>query len=82
VILKQRVNASLPKRDAAVAGQELSEAHASGRFAWLRPVAALLLFGAAFGCLEAALSATYESSMNRRAAIIIRIASLANCSLS
>lgn len=53
-MFKQRVNASLVRPDAAVTGQRPGEAHAATGFAWLRSVAALLLFGAAFGYLEAA----------------------------
>jgi hypothetical protein len=54
VVFKQKVNSLPEKRDAAVAAQGLSEPHSAGRFARLRPVAILLLFGAAFGYLEAA----------------------------
>jgi len=54
VVVKQRVNASLEKREAAVAGQRVSEDHAPSRFGLLRSVAALVLFSAAFGYLEAA----------------------------
>jgi hypothetical protein len=54
VLFKQRVNASLAKRDAVAAGQRPSEAQATGRFSWLRSIAVLVLFGAAFGYLEAA----------------------------
>ena len=53
-MFKQRVNASLVRPDAAVTGQRPGETHAAAGFAWLRSVAALLLFGAAFGYLEAA----------------------------
>jgi hypothetical protein len=60
VVFKQRVNATVEKPEAAIAGQGLvasqgvSEGHAASRFVWLRSMAALLLFGAAFGYLEAA----------------------------
>jgi hypothetical protein len=50
IAFKQRVKALTEKRDAAVAG----EPHLPGRFVCLRPVAVLLLFGMAFGYLEAA----------------------------
>jgi hypothetical protein len=54
VAFKQRVTALPEKQDAPVAGQGLSEPHPASPFVCLRPVAILLLFGAAFGYLEAA----------------------------
>ena len=51
---KQRLKALPEKRSVAVAGQGLGGPHLAGRFVCLRPVAILLLFGAAFGYLEAA----------------------------
>ena len=51
---EQRTRASAEKRDAAVAGQRLTEPHPAVRFVCLRPVAILLLFGTAFDDLEAA----------------------------
>lgn len=50
-MFKQRINAPPDKRDGAVVDQGL---HPAARFPLLRSVAALLLFGAAFGYLEAA----------------------------
>jgi hypothetical protein len=54
VVFKQRVNALLGNPEAAVVGQELGQDPPAGRFALMRSVAALMLFGVAFGYLEAA----------------------------
>ncbi len=51
---KQRIRTLPEKREAAVAGQGLDERRPAGRSVCLRPVAILLLFGVAFGYLEAA----------------------------
>ncbi len=53
-MFKQRLKALPEKRDTAVAGQGLSAPRPGGQFVCLRPIAILLLFGAAFGYLEAA----------------------------
>jgi len=54
VVFKQQVEAFRERRLAAVAGQGLSEPPPDGGFVCLRAVAILVLFGAAFGYLEAA----------------------------
>jgi hypothetical protein len=54
VSFKQRITGLPQKRGAVVADQRPAEPHSSVRSRYLRPVAILVLFGTAFGYLEAA----------------------------
>jgi hypothetical protein len=54
VSFEQRVTAPSAKRDAVVADQLLAEPISTSQYPYLRALAILLLFGTAFGCLEAA----------------------------